>query len=221
MDGGTLSVAVLISGTGSNLKAIIDARKSGRLNVDIARVISNKADAGGLVFAREAGIPCSVIPSAGAPSREAHDAAISRCLDETDPDLVVLAGYMRILGGEMVARFRGKIINLHPSLLPKYPGLDTYRKALDAGDAEHGSSMHFVTEGLDDGPLISQAKIPVLPGDDPESLARRLGPVEHRLVVATVELFTRRKVEMSPDGVWVDGELSAGPMMLSEDDQLV
>ena len=134
---------------------------------------------------------------------------------------MVLAGYMRILGCEMVARFRGKIINLHPSLLPKYPGLDTYRKALDAGDAEHGSSMHFVTEGLDDGPLISQAKIPVLPGDDPESLARRLGPVEHRLVVATVELFTRRKVEVSPDGVWVDGELSAGPMMLNEDDQLV
>ena len=136
MDSGTLSVAVLISGTGSNLKAIIDAQKSGRLNVDIDRVISNKADAGGLVFAREAGIPCSVIPSTGAPSREAHDAAISRCLDETGPDLVVLAGYMRILGGEMVARFRGKIINLHPSLLPKYPGLDTYRKALDAGDAE-------------------------------------------------------------------------------------
>jgi phosphoribosylglycinamide formyltransferase-1 len=221
MKQGPLKIAVLISGTGSNLKALIDARDSGRLEVDIAHVISNKPDAGGLQHARSAGIACSVFPSAGAESRAALDRSIIHCLDEVRPGLVVLAGYMRILGAELVNRFEGKIINLHPSLLPLYPGLDTYRRALEAGDREHGSSVHFVTEGLDDGPLIAQVRIPVHPGDNPAALAKRLGPQEHRLIVASVELFTRHRVEQSPDGVLLNGALLTRPLLLNEHDQLL
>jgi phosphoribosylglycinamide formyltransferase-1 len=212
---------VLISGTGSNLKALIDARDSGRLEVEIARVISNKPQAGGLQHARSAGIPSSVFSSAEAESRAELDRAIMQCLDEVQPDLIVLAGYMRILGGELVNRFAGRIINLHPSLLPLYPGLNTYQRALEAGDNEHGSSMHFVTEGLDDGPLIAQVKIPVQPGDDAGALASRLGPQEHRLIVATVELFTRHTVEQTAGGVMIDGIRLAQPLILDEHDQLV
>lgn len=215
-----LRIAVLISGTGSNLKALIDARAAGRLEIDIARVISNKPEAPGLEHARRAGIPCNVFPSASAASREALDGQISDCLEAVRPDLIVLAGYMRILGAGLVKRFTGKIINLHPSLLPKYPGLDTYRRALEAGDETHGSSMHFVTEGLDDGPLIAQVRIPVAADDSPASLAARLGPEEHRLIVATVELFTRHVVEQGPNGVLLDGTPLRQPLLLNEDDQL-
>jgi len=213
---GRLSLAVLISGTGSNLKALIDAMQAGRLDVDIVRVISNRAEARGLDHARAAGIPVSVFGGKG----EALDAAIGDCLEDTAPDLVVLAGYMRILGPGLVRRFSGRIINLHPSLLPRYPGLDTYRRALEAGDREHGSSMHFVTEGLDDGPLIGQAHIPVLPGDDATALAGRLGPVEHRLIVATVELFTRHRVEMGQGCVLLDGQRMEHPLKLNDANRL-
>jgi len=213
---GRLAIAVLISGTGSNLKALIEAMQSGRLNIDIVRVVSNRAEAKGLDYARAAGIPVSVFGGKG----EALDVAIGDCLEATAPDLVVLAGYMRILGPGLVRRFQGRIINLHPSLLPRYPGLDTYRRALDAGDREHGSSMHFVTEGLDDGPLIAQAHIPIRPDDNPASLAHRLGPVEHRLIVATVELFTRHRVEMGPGCTKLDGQAMKRPLKLNDDNGL-
>jgi phosphoribosylglycinamide formyltransferase-1 len=213
-------IAVLISGAGSNLKALIEARQSGRLNVEIAHVISNRADAGGLQHAREAGIACSVFDIHSTGTGEPLDRAIADCLDRVAPDLIVLAGYMRILGPDLVRQFRGKMINLHPSLLPRHPGLDTYRKALAAGDGEHGSSMHFVTAGLDDGPLVAQARIAVLPGDTPGSLAVRLGPVEHRLIVATVELFTRHVVEQGPEYAMVDGMPLMQPLLLQDDDTL-
>lgn len=221
MNGRRLRIAVLISGTGSNLKALIDAQASGRLAVDFARVISNQPAAGGLQHASAVGIPCSVFPSADAPSREALDRAIGDCLEAENPDLIVLAGYMRILGADLVRRFAGRIINLHPSLLPLYPGLDTYRRAIESGDREHGSSMHFVTEGLDDGPLIAQTRIPIRPDDTPGALASRLGPEEHRLIVATVELFTRHAVEQVPDGVRIDGVPLKRPLLLNADDELV
>jgi len=215
-----LSVAVLIFDTGSNLKALIDATHAGRLNISIERVISNKAQAGGLEHARKAGIPCSVFDAQSTGVGEPLDRAIADCLDQVRPELVVLAGYMRILGPRLVRKFAGRMINLHPSLLPRYPGLDTYRRCLANGDREHGSSMHFVTEGLDDGPLITQVRIPVLPDDTPQTLAARLGPIEHRLVVATVELFTRHKVEMSGDRVIVDGMPLQRPLELQKDDRL-
>jgi phosphoribosylglycinamide formyltransferase-1 len=220
MTGPSLSLAVLISGTGSNLKALIDAMQAGRLSVSIDQVISNKAQAGGLDHARQAGIPCSVFDAASTGVGEPLDLAIAGCLQQVRPDLVVLAGYMRILGPALVQQFAGKMINLHPSLLPKYPGLDTYRRCLASGDREHGSSMHFVTEGLDDGPLITQVRIPVLADDTPETLAARLGPEEHRLIVATVELFTRHAVEMAGSDVLLDGKKLSRPLELQRDETL-
>lgn len=208
-----LRVAVLISGTGSNLKALIDAARSGRLNIEISQVISNRSEAPGLGHAREAGIETEVI---GASDRAGRDRAVAQCLDDKEVELVVLAGYMSILGARLVARYTGRIINLHPSLLPLYPGLDTYRRALAAGDREHGASIHFVTPELDSGPIISQVRIPVLPGDTARELAARLGPREHHLLRATVELFTERRVKMHSTAVVLDGQRITQPLLLDE-----
>jgi phosphoribosylglycinamide formyltransferase-1 len=141
---------------------------------------------------------------------------VTRCLDGKDVELVVLAGYMSILGARLVDRYAGRMINLHPSLLPLYPGLDTYRRALAAGDREHGASIHFVTAELDSGPVISQVRIPVLPGDTTRELAARLGPREHELLRATVELFTERRVELHADAVVLDGQRLTQPLLLNE-----
>lgn len=208
-----LRVAVLISGTGSNLKTLIDAARSGRLNIEICQVISNRSEAPGLDHARDAGIETGVIAASG---RSAQDRAIAHCLDGKEVELVVLAGYMSILGARLVTRYTGRMINLHPSLLPLYPGLDTYRRALAAGDREHGASIHFVTSDLDSGPVISQVRIPVLPGDTARELATRLGPREHDLLRATVELFTERRVEMHSTAVVLDGRRLTQPLLLNE-----
>ena len=197
-----LAVAVLISGTGSNLKALITAKEAGRLNLDLRLVISNRKNAPGLDHARNAGIPCCVI---NADNSENQDREIDRNLQDCGAELIILAGYMRIIGDELVDAFAGKMINLHPSLLPLYPGINTYQRALDARDSEHGGSIHFVTSQLDGGPLISQVRIAVLKDDDPESLAARLGPDEHRLLLSTVELFADRRVEMHSGAVLLDG----------------
>lgn len=207
-----LRLAVLISGTGSNLKALIDAIEQGHLNASIVKVISNRADAHGLLHAKAAHIPCTVIESSRSRTRKALDDGVSECLETVDPDLVVLAGYMRILGPEVVRRFRGKMINLHPSLLPKFPGLDTYERAIAAGEQHHGSSIHFVTEGLDDGPVISQASLAIHSADTPQALASRLRPLEHQLIVATVQLFVHRDVQTVQDHVEIDGEPLRNPL---------
>lgn len=209
-----LRVAVLISGTGSNLKTLIDARRSGRLDIDIVQVISNRPEAPGLQHARAAGIGCSLVGGA----RSEQDRQIATALDGLEAELVVLAGFMSMIGAPLVSAYAGRMINLHPALLPLYPGLDTYRRALAAGDRQHGASIHFVTAELDGGPVISQVRIPVLEGDTPQSLAARLGPREHRLLVATVELFTRRRVEMHSDAVLLDGKRLASPLQLNEQD---
>jgi phosphoribosylglycinamide formyltransferase-1 len=208
-----LRVAVLISGTGSNLKTLIDAARSGRLNIEISQVISSRSEAPGLRHARDAGIETAMI---AASDRSGQDRAVTRCLDGKDVELVVLAGYMSILGARLVDRYAGRMINLHPSLLPLYPGLDTYRRALAAGDREHGASIHFVTAELDSGPVISQVRIPVLPGDTTRELAARLGPREHELLRATVELFTERRVELHADAVVLDGQRLTQPLLLNE-----
>lgn len=208
-----LRVAVLISGTGSNLKTLIDGARSGRLNIELSQVISNRSEAPGLRHARDAGIETEVI---AASDRAGQDRAIARRLDGQDVELLVLAGYMRILGARLVARYAGRMINLHPSLLPLYPGLDTYRRALAAGDREHGASIHLVTAELDSGPVISQVRIPVLPGDTARELAARLGPREHELLRATVELFTERRVELHAGAVVLDGQRLIQPLLLNE-----
>ena len=214
MNDGPLAVAVLISGTGSNLKAVVDARASGLLNIDIRLVISNNPDAPGLDHARRAGIPFVIIQPG---DRESQDLEIRQHLRDCDTELVILAGYMRIIGEKLVDAFEGRMINLHPALLPLYPGLDTYQRALDAGDSEHGSSIHFVTAELDAGPVISQVRIPVFEDDDAASLAARLGPNEHRLLLATVELFAARRVIMASGGVLLDGNVLDQPLTLNED----
>lgn len=214
-----LSVAVLISGTGSNLKALIDAAETGRLTLDFRVVISNRADAPGLQYAHAAGIPVKVISIREAGSRELQEEQVAHWLHQSGAELVVLAGYMLILSETLVRPFVGRMINLHPSLLPLYPGLNTYERALENADQEHGSSIHFVTAELDGGPVISQVRIPVLPDDTPAELARRLGPNEHRLVIATVELFTQRRVNMLSDGVKLDGVSLEQPLSLNIEDQ--
>ena len=184
-----LQAAVLISGSGSNLNALIQAIEHSALALDIVRVISNRADAGGLAYAHNAGIPVSVVPHQDYANRDAHDQAISDILEKNQPELIILAGYMRILSEAFAQRYSHCMINLHPSLLPLYKGLDTYNRAIAAGDAETGASIHMVTAGLDDGPVIAQVRIPIGANDDAASLAARLGPLEHQLLVATVEQF--------------------------------
>jgi len=213
---GRLKTTVLISGSGSNLQALIDARQTNRLKIDINHVISNVAGANGLSRAENAGISTSVLQHGEFSSRNDFDRALTLLIAAGKPDLVVLAGFMRIIGPETLEPFRGRMINLHPSLLPLYRGTDTYRRAIEAGDSRHGASIHFVTEELDGGPVISQAVIPVQADDDPDSLAARLSPVEHRLLVATVEFFTRHRVECSEGVVLVDGVKLAVPLQIKE-----
>lgn len=214
-----LRVAVLISGTGSNLKALIDAVADGRLAIDIVQVVSNRAEAGGLEHARRAGVPVRVIDRIDA-GEIGEDAAVAACLQAAAPDLVLLSGYMRIVGAPLIQAFGGCMINQHPSLLPRFKGLDTYRRVLEAGDAEHGASIHFVTAELDGGPVIAQVRVPVVAGDTPASLAARLGPQEHRLLLAVMELFSDRRVEMRDGTACLDDRALASPLLLHEDGRL-
>jgi len=214
---GTLKAAVLISGTGSNLKALIDATESGRIELDIVRVVSNRAEAGGIAYARAAGIPVSIIDHQDYDSRQMHDDAVVRVLAKDQAELVVLAGYMRVLGKDFTSRFNGRMINLHPSLLPLYKGLHTYDRALQAGDRETGASIHIVTHGLDAGPVISQVRIPIQAGDDAASLRKRLGPLEHKLLVATVDQFCRHKVRLEAGVVMHGNEVLKQPLQMNPD----
>ncbi len=177
-----MRVAVLISGAGSTLRAIVDAK----LNIDIVAVLSDRADAAGLTFAQASGLSALCIQRRNYASKAAFEAALVEALDAVKPDLIVLAGFMRVLSADVVARFAGRMINLHPSLLPKYPGLDTHARALAAGDAEHGASVHWVTAELDGGPVIAQTRTPILLGDTAEMLSARLKPLEHDLVVSVL-----------------------------------
>ncbi|MCX4188173.1 phosphoribosylglycinamide formyltransferase [Methylophaga sp. OBS4] len=180
-------LVILISGRGSNMRSIIDAMTAGELDVDIVAVISNRPDAAGLQFARDAGIETAVIDHKAFASRESFDQALAAKIDEFEPSFVVLAGFMRILTAEFVGHFAGKLLNIHPSLLPKFKGLHTHQRAIDAGETEHGASVHFVTAELDDGPVILQAKVPVYKDDDADTLAARVLEQEHLLYPAAIK----------------------------------
>jgi phosphoribosylglycinamide formyltransferase-1 len=216
-----MKVCVLISGSGSNLQALIDARDERRIDIDIVSVISNRADARGLERAKKAGIPVSILEHQGFADRNRFDRALAVLIGAGNPQLVILAGFMRIIGSGVLDPFNGRIINLHPSLLPLYRGTDTYQRVLDAGDREHGASIHFVTGELDGGPVISQVRIPVLAGDDKHKLAARLAPMEHRLLVSTIEFFTRHRVESGNAEVFVDESRLSRPLLLQADDNLL
>jgi phosphoribosylglycinamide formyltransferase-1 len=207
-------LAVLASGRGSNLQALIDARRDGRLPVEIVLVAGDKAQALALRRAEAAGIPSLALDPRGYPTRAAYDADLFARIAASTPDLIVLAGYMRILDPVVLAPWNGRVINIHPSLLPKYPGLHTHRRVLEEGDAEHGSSVHFVTAELDGGPVLAQAAIAVLPGDTPDALAERLLAHEHRLLVASVAAIAAGRLCLGERGVLHDGSLLATPLRL-------
>jgi len=193
-------VVVLVSGRGSNLRAIADAK------LPVAAVISNRADALGLTFARGRSIPTAVVEHRGFESREAFDAALAETIDRYSPRLVALAGFMRILTAGFVERYRGRLMNIHPSLLPAFPGLHTHAAALAAGVKIHGATVHFVTAELDHGPIIIQAAVPVLPGDDPERLAARVLEQEHVIYPMAVRWFLDGRLSLSDGRVEVMGE---------------
>ena len=180
-----LRIAVLLSGTGSTLRAVVGSK----LNIDIVAVLSDRHDAAGLAFAQASGFSALCVQRRNYASKQAFESAMIEALDAVKPDLIVLAGFMRVLSATMVARFAGRMINLHPSLLPKYPALDTHARALAAGDSEHGASVHWVTAELDGGPVIAQTRTPILRGDTAEMLRSRLKPLEHALVVSVLTQF--------------------------------
>ncbi len=185
-------LVILISGRGSNMQSIIRAIDAGKLNAEIVAVISNRPDAAGLQTATIAGIPTQLINHRDFDSREAFDIEMAKTIDNYQPDFVLLAGFMRILTAKFVRHFAGKLINIHPSLLPKFKGLHTHQRAIEAGEQEHGASVHFVTAELDDGPVILQAKIPILANDTPESLAARVLVEEHKLYPDAIKLLIQK-----------------------------
>ena len=195
------NIVILISGRGSNMEAVVRAASSEAWPARVAAVISNKPDAAGLAFAQAHGIPTAVVPSKNYPDRAAFDAALQREIDRFTPDLVVLAGFMRILTAPFVAHYEGRMLNIHPSLLPAHPGLDTHRKCLEAGEHEHGATVHFVTAELDHGPMVAQARVPVLPGDTEDSLAARVLAEEHKLYPYAVRLFIEDRLSIEQGGV--------------------
>ena len=199
-------VVVLLSGTGSNLQALIDSTRTGASPVRIRAVISNRADAYGLQRASAAGIDTAVLDHKAFDGREAFDAALVELIDGFAPQLVVLAGFMRILSAGFVRHYQGRLLNIHPSLLPKYKGLHTHRRALEAGDAEHGCSVHFVTEELDGGPLVVQAVVPVTSDDTAESLAQRVHHQEHQIYPLAVHWFAEGRLRLGEHGALLDGQ---------------
>ena len=205
----TCDVVVLLSGTGSNLQALIDSDDVKASPATIRAVISNRADAYGLQRAKDAGIDTCVLDHKAFEGREAFDAALIEVIDTFKPQLVVLAGFMRILSADFVRHYQGRLLNIHPSLLPKYKGLHTHQRALDAGDGEHGCSVHFVTEELDGGPLVVQAVIPVESDDSPHSLAQRVHTQEHRIYPLAVRWFAEGRLSLDEQGALLDGQLLA------------
>jgi phosphoribosylglycinamide formyltransferase 1 len=213
---GRLPIVVLISGSGSNLQALIDAARRD-LPVDIRAVISNEADAFGLERARRAGIEARVLSHRAFPSRAAYDQALADLIDVFEPGLVVLAGFMRVLTPGFVSRYQGRMFNIHPSLLPRFRGLHTHKRALEAGETVHGASVHFVTEELDGGPLVLQARVPVESDDDPEQLAARVLKQEHRIYPKVVRWFSEGRLRLGEDGKpRLDGRILEQPLVLDD-----
>lgn len=200
-------IVVLLSGSGSNLQAIIDASQAEHSPYQLAAVISNKPGAYGLERARQAGIATACIEHTSFDSREAFDQALSDTIDRYQPELVVLAGFMRILSAGFVRHYRGRLLNIHPSLLPKYPGLHTHQRALDAGDSEAGATVHFVTEELDGGPPILQAKIPITQGDNAETLANRVLSKEHQIYPLVVSWYAQGRLQLRDSEALFDGTM--------------
>ncbi|GAB2523709.1 phosphoribosylglycinamide formyltransferase [Microbulbifer agarilyticus] len=198
---------VLISGSGSNLQTFLDAAANAECEYAVEAVISNKADAYGLTRAQNAGVATEVLSHKDFADRDSFDQAMVKLIDSYEPDLVILAGFMRILTPGFVRHYSGRLLNIHPSLLPKYQGLHTHKRALEAGDDEHGATVHFVTEELDGGPPILQAAVPIEAGDTPEVLAQRVLVQEHKIYPQVAQWFAQGRLRMVGDRAEFDGEL--------------
>jgi phosphoribosylglycinamide formyltransferase 1 len=207
-----LRIAVLASGRGSNFAALLAARERGELPLEFVLVASDKADAGALQLATMAGIPTLVLDPRDYAERRDYDLALFERIAASKPDLLVLAGFMRIIDADALKPWAGRMINIHPSLLPKYRGLHTHRRALKAGDREHGASVHYVTAELDGGPVIAQATLTIEAGDDEHSLAARLLPLEHQLLPAVVALIAAERLSLAADAISFDGEPLRKPL---------
>ena len=203
--------AILISGSGTNLQAFIDAVQTGDLDLELTVVFSNNPEAYGLERAEKAGIPTACIQHSDYLDRESFDRAVIAELDRFNPDLLILAGFMRILTPAFVAHYAGKILNIHPALLPLYPGLNTHQRVLDAGDEWHGSTVHFVTEKLDAGPRILQGRLAIVPGETADDLEKRVQALEHQIYPTAAGWVGSGKVEFRNGKAWVDGAQSTEP----------
>ncbi|MGF1593439.1 MAG: phosphoribosylglycinamide formyltransferase [Kiloniellaceae bacterium] len=212
---GRTRVGVLISGRGSNLKALLDACAAADFPAEIVTVIANRPDAGGLDHARAAGVGAEVVDHKAFAGRDAFETAVTGALESAGVDLVCLAGFMRVVGAGFVRHWQGRMINIHPSLLPLFPGLDTHARALAAGVRLHGCTVHFVSEEVDGGAIIGQAAVPVLPGDDPESLAARVLRAEHRLYPACLRLLAEGRVRLEDGKAAFSGDFDAGTPLFS------
>lgn len=211
-----IRLVVLISGRGSNLQAILDQAASGELPVDIAAVISNRPGVQGLERARRAGVPALELDHKAFSDRPGFEAALVELIDRHQPDLVVLAGFMRVLTPSFTDHYRGRLLNIHPSLLPKFRGLHTHERAIAAGETEHGASIHFVTAELDGGPIIVQARVPVLSGDDPDTLGARVLEQEHRLYPQAIRWFAQGRLGLEGERVRFDGRPLENPLELTD-----
>jgi len=217
--GRRLPIVVLLSGHGSNFAAIAAKAATGALPVEVRAVLSDRHGAGGLERARALGLPAECIPPADYPDRAAHDRALAARIDGYAPALVVLAGYMRILDPAFIARYAGRLLNIHPSLLPELRGLHTHRRALAAGAAWHGCTVHFVTDELDAGPLIAQARVRVRADDSETSLAARVQAREHVLYPLVIDWFAAGRLREQAGRAWLDGRPLAMPVMLEDADE--
>jgi phosphoribosylglycinamide formyltransferase-1 len=210
-------LVVLISGRGRNLQALIEAQRDGRIPAQFAAVVSNRADAAGLDYARAAGIPAEVLPHTQFKDRAAFDAALAALLRRHQPDVVALAGFMRILTDDFVRGFEGRMLNIHPSLLPKHAGLDTHRRALEAGDAEHGATVHFVTPTLDSGPAVIQGRFSLRADDDAQRLAERvMEEIELKIYPQAVAWMARGELVLKDGAAWLRGRRLESPATLDD-----
>jgi phosphoribosylglycinamide formyltransferase-1 len=209
------SIVVLISGRGSNMRALIEQSRNAGAPYTVATVFSDQPDAPGLALARELGVPARAV-AAGAADRAAYDVKLAAAIRDCSPALIVLAGFMRILSAQFVADFAGRILNIHPSLLPKFPGLHTHRRALQAREAQHGATVHFVTEQLDGGPPVIQARIAVAANDDEASLAARVQAQEHRIYPLAVRWFCEGRLHYDAGQAWLDGRALSEPVQFSD-----
>lgn len=212
------SIVVLISGSGSNLQAILDACKTGFIAGRVSAVISNKAGVYGLERAAAAGVKTLVLDHKAYADRTSYDKALMAAIDAEQADLVVLAGFMRILTPEFVSHYQGRLLNIHPSLLPKYQGLNTHQRAIDAGDTEHGCSVHFVTAELDGGPVVLQAKVPVFSDDNAAAVAERVHEQEHRIYPLVVRWFCQDRLQHLADKALLDGQILSAHGYADDDD---